>query len=63
MLFEVTNELVDAIIRNEGRHVGRERKFRLEPRPVPTPNNRATQKPDWIQLPPGMKQPLPSTNT
>ena len=66
MLFEVTNELVDAIIRNEGRYVGRqvgrERKLRLEPHPVPTPNSRAIQKPDWCQLPPGVNYSQPLNN-
>ena len=67
MLFEVTNELVDAIIRNEGRYLdrqgGRERRVRFEPRPVnpavPRPNSRAAQKPDWVQLPPEMNLPQP----
>jgi hypothetical protein len=45
----ITDEIIDAIIQNENRHVCR------QPRPVRAPQatrNRADLKPDWGQLPP-----------
>ena len=47
-----TDEIIDAIIQNDRRHVGRPRK----PLPAWLPKdawNLAALKPDWGQLPPG----------
>ena len=48
MLFEVTDELVNAIFQNEGRKAAREPKHLAS-------GNKATLKPDWCQLPPGAR--------
>ena len=59
MPFEVTNQIIDAILHNEGRHLGREPKLRRDVRTgariAPTPGSMANLKPDWCQLPPETK--------
>jgi hypothetical protein len=45
----ITDEIIDAIIQNEHRHVCRPGQ---PPRLVRAPRNLASLKPDWSQLPP-----------
>ena len=59
MPFEVTNQIIDAILHNEGRHLGREARPRPEARTgariAPAPKSMANLKPDWCQVPPETK--------
>jgi hypothetical protein len=49
MFVSITEEIIDAIIQNEGRRVGQPRK----PFPVArAPRNLADLKPEWGQVPP-----------
>jgi hypothetical protein len=52
MPFSFTDEIIDAIIQNEHRHVCGPRKLHPSPRTLQTTGNRARLKPDWAQLPP-----------
>ena len=53
MLFEVTNQIIDAMLDNERRQLGRTHRPGSTPTRIPAPANTSTQKPDWCQLPPG----------
>lgn len=53
MPFSITDEIIDAIIQNEHRHVCRPRLRHPSPRALQATGNRARLKPDWTQLPPG----------
>jgi len=53
MPFQLTDEIVDAILQNEGRHVRRAGKPRLPAGALLTTRNLACLKPEWSQLPPG----------
>jgi len=53
MPFSITDEIIDAIIKNEHRHVCRPCRPYPSPRALQTTGNRARLKPDWAQLPPG----------
>jgi hypothetical protein len=54
MAIRITDEIIDAIIQNEHRHVCRLAAGRPFPRTPWAPCNRADLRPDWIQLPPGV---------
>ena len=50
---QITDEIIDAIIQNEGRHLGRSGKSHPPVRTLLATRNLACLKPDWTQLPPG----------
>ena len=49
----ITDEIIDAIIQNEHRHVGRSRERFPSARTLQAAGNVACVKPEWSQLPPG----------
>jgi hypothetical protein len=53
MSVSITDEIIDAIIQNEGRHVCRPGQLPRSARAPQGPRSMASLKPDWGQLPPG----------
>ena len=53
MSCSITDEIIDAIIQNEQRHVCRPRERHAPVRLPQAAGNLACQKPEWSQLPPG----------
>jgi hypothetical protein len=52
MFVSITDEIIDAIIQNENRHVCRPGRLNRSARAPQAPSNMASLKPDWSQLPP-----------
>ncbi len=53
MPHSITDEIIDAIIQNEQRHVCRPRERQAWPRTLQAAGNPASARPEWSQLPPG----------
>lgn len=49
----ITDEIIDAIIQNEKRHVCHPRELHAAARPSQVAGNLACLKPEWGQFPPG----------
>jgi len=62
MPLEITDEIIDAIIQNEGRHLDRPRKPHASARAPQAPKNMAALKPAWAELPPGTAEDPAATN-
>jgi len=50
---QITDEIIDAILQNEGRPARRSGPSRIPVRTLLASRNLACLKPDWTQLPPG----------
>jgi hypothetical protein len=56
MSVSITDEIIDAIIQNERRHVGRPGQTPASARAPQGPRSMACLKPDWGQLPPDSRE-------